>query len=316
MFGGGSPVFAQMPTYTPVTKGPGMAPQAPEPPSQYNPYAPNQPAPMQPGHQTAAGLSYPDLQSPSPMTYASPHPAAAPSYQSPHPSAAPGYQGAQPAAHPSYLNPQSGYQSADFTAHAYQPANQPAQAPSFAGAQGAQHVGPQTYPASGFDSGQGFASQPLGNRRFAEASFAEPASNDASFPEASFDQNFADANFGHQDFAKQNFSEAGFPEAQGFDASFSDASFPESPAHRQEQHVPDNMGSFAQGEDQIGQSFDSYAEEPHQDYGFRTGPAERSAPPAASFRRNLRSAAPDPVRLARPDAPRGPGLLRGRAARC
>jgi hypothetical protein len=29
IFGGGSPVFAQMPTYTPVTRGPDLRPQAP-----------------------------------------------------------------------------------------------------------------------------------------------------------------------------------------------------------------------------------------------------------------------------------------------
>jgi cell division septation protein DedD len=108
----------------------------------------------------------------------------------------------------------------------------------------------------------------LGNQSFADASFAEPASGDASFPESSFEQNFADANFGAQDFAKQNFGDGSFPEAQGFDANFSDASFPASPAYaRQEQHAPDAMGGFAQGEDQIGQGFDSYGEEAHQDYG-------------------------------------------------
>ena len=254
MFGGGSPVFAQMPSYTPVTRGPGMAPQPPEPPAPYNPYAPSQPAPAQPGHQTAAGLSYPDLQSP--MTYPSPHPAAAPSYQSPHPSAAPGYQSGQPASQPSYFNPQSGYQAADFAPHAYQPA----QPPSFTGA---EHAGPQTYAGSSFSGGQAFPSQPFGHQ-----SFAEPASGDASYPETNFEQNFADPNFAGQDFAKQNFGDASFPEAQGFDANFSDASFPASQAYgRQEQHAPDTMGGFAQGEDQVGQGFDSYAEEPHQDYG-------------------------------------------------
>jgi hypothetical protein len=217
---------------------------------------------MQPGHEGAAG--YPDYQS-SPLTYPSPQPGAAPSYQSPHPSAAPNYQSAQPAAQPNYFNPQSGYQAADFTPHAYQPANQPAQAPNFTDA---EHGSPQTYPGSNFSGGQGFASQPYGNQSFADASFAEPASSDASFPEPSFDQNFADANFGGQDFAEPNFANASFPEPQGFDANFSDASFPASPTYaRQEQHAPDNMGGFAQGEGQIGQSLDSYAGDAPQSYG-------------------------------------------------
>jgi hypothetical protein len=196
------------------------------------------------------------------MTYQSPHPAAAPSYQSPHPSAAPSYQNAQPAAQPNYFNPQSGYQAADYAPQGYQPANQPAQPQSFARA---DHAAPQNYSGSSFGGGQGFPNQPFGNQNFAEPSFAEPASGDASFPEAGFDQNFADASFGAQDFAKQNFGDASFPEPQGFDANFSDASFPASPAYgRQEQHTPDNMGSFAQGEDQ---GFDTYGEDASQDYG-------------------------------------------------
>jgi hypothetical protein len=260
MFGAGSPVFAQMPSYTPVTRGPGMAPQAPEPQTQYNPYAQNQTAPMQPPHQPAAGLGYPDFQPASPLSYPTPQPAAAPSYQGPHPGAGPSYQNAQPAAQPNYFDPQAGYQAAEFAPHGYQPANQPAQAPNFAG--------PQGYQGSNFSGGQGFPSQPFGNQNFGDANFAEPASGDASFPEPSFDQNFADASFGAQDFGKQNFSDANFPEPQGFDANFSDASFPASPGYgRQEQHAPDNMGGFAQGEEQGGQGFDSYAEEPHQDYG-------------------------------------------------
>ena len=43
MFGGGSSVFAPMPTYTPVTRGPDQAPTAPEPAPSFNPYPQNQP---------------------------------------------------------------------------------------------------------------------------------------------------------------------------------------------------------------------------------------------------------------------------------
>src|SRR5512143_1196717 len=45
IFGGNGPVFAQMPSYTPVTRGP--APQAPEPPQpSFSPYEASQPAPQ------------------------------------------------------------------------------------------------------------------------------------------------------------------------------------------------------------------------------------------------------------------------------
>ncbi len=75
MFGGGSPVFAQMPVYKPVTRGSETAPQQPQPPQPaYNPYA----APLQP----APGLNYSSPQSPPPLAYPSQHPAAAPNYQS------------------------------------------------------------------------------------------------------------------------------------------------------------------------------------------------------------------------------------------
>ena len=47
IFGGGSPVFAQMPSYTPVTRGPELRPQAPQPQPAYTPYNPG-PAPAQP----------------------------------------------------------------------------------------------------------------------------------------------------------------------------------------------------------------------------------------------------------------------------
>ena len=92
IFGGGSPVFAQMSTYTPVTRGVDQRQPAPEPPQPaYAPYTPPQPAaPAQP--------SYTSPQSPVSLNYQSPnlaapsYPAAAPSYQSPHPAAAPSYR--------------------------------------------------------------------------------------------------------------------------------------------------------------------------------------------------------------------------------
>ena len=278
IFGGGSPVFAQMPTYTPVTRGPDHRPQAPEPPQPaYAPYTP--PAPMQPGQQAASGLSYPSPQSPSPLSYPSPHPAAAPSYQSPHPGAAPSYQNSQPPAAPVYPNPHTGaapsYQAADL-AQAYHPANQPTRAPSFPSA---EHAGSQAYPASSYNGAQGFPSQPYGNQNFADASFPEPATGDASFPETSFDQNFADANFADQGFAKQSFADASFPEPQNFDASFPDTSFPAAPAFGHQEHLgQDSMGGYGRPEGQADQGFETFADDTAHDYGAQGGQVPQSDP--------------------------------------
>jgi hypothetical protein len=256
IFGGGSPVFAQMPTYTPVTRGPDIRPQTPTPPpSAYTPYDPSQPAHSQPSQQAASGLSYPSPQSPSPLSYPSAHPGAAPSYQSPQPGAAPSYQSSHPAAAPSYPATPS-YQATEFSPQSYQPANQPMRAPSYPAA---EHAGSQAYQAASYNSGQGFSSQPYGDQNFGDASFAESGAGDASFPESSFDQNFAD-----QNFAKQSFGDASFPEPQGFDASFPEPSFPA--AHdfgNQDQRAPDN---YAQPEIHS-QSFDSFADDAGQDYG-------------------------------------------------
>ena len=59
IFGGGSPVFAQMPTYTPVTRGPISARK---PPSRLPTRPTTEPAPSQPSQQAASGLSYPSPQ--------------------------------------------------------------------------------------------------------------------------------------------------------------------------------------------------------------------------------------------------------------
>ena len=256
IFGGGSPVFAQMPTYTPVTRGPDTRPQAPTPPPPaYTPYDPSQPAHSQQSPQTASGLSYPSPQSPSPLSYPSAHPAAAPSYQSPQPGAAPSYQSSHPAAAPSYP-PMPSYQPTEFSPQSYQPANQPVRPPSYPGA---EQAGSQPYQPASYNGGQGFASQPYSDQNFGDATFAESGAGDASFPESSFDQNFAD-----QNFAKQSFGDASFPEPQGFDASFPEPSFPA--AHdfgQQDQRAPDN---YAQPEIHA-QSFDSFADEAGQDYG-------------------------------------------------
>jgi cell division septation protein DedD len=264
MFGGGSPVFAQMPVYTPVTRGPATAPQTLDPPqSPYGAYAqPAQPSPMPPSQQ-AGGFSYPA----NPASPPYPSPGAAPNYQSPYPHAAPGYQGAQP----HYLDVQNFQaapapqpQPAEFPPQVYQPA----QTPNFGGGRA-----PQAFPGTGYGGGQ---AQPYQGQPFADASFPERGAGDASFPETSYDQNFPGANFGNQDFAKQNFGDASFPEPQSFDASFPETNFSAAPAYgHQEQQGSDGMSGYAQPQ---GQNFETFAEELPQDYGMMSGEVPPSDP--------------------------------------
>jgi cell division septation protein DedD len=246
IFGGGSPVFAQMPTYTPVTRGPNT--REPQPA-----YAPYNPTPANPSQQAVSGLSYPSPQSPAPLNYPTSHPAAAPSYQSPQPGAAPSYQASyqQPAPSPA---PAATYQAAEYAPQAYQPVQ----------------AAPQPYPSSGCNDAQGFPTQNYQDQGFGHASFPEPASADASFPETSFDQNFADPNFANQNFAKQNFGDASFPEQQGFDASFPDPSFPAHDFGNQDQTAPDKYGQ----PDSQSPGFDSFTEEPTHDYGRQVPPSD------------------------------------------
>src|SRR4029453_11028336 len=114
MFGGGSPVFAQMPSYTPVTRGADLRPQIPEPPA-YSPYG--GPPPPQPAGPQGWGAGYPTPQPPLnyPGAYAEPPP----SYQSPQPGAAPSYQSAQRVA--SGYDAASNYKATAFGGQAYQP---------------------------------------------------------------------------------------------------------------------------------------------------------------------------------------------------
>ena len=145
MFGGGSPVFAQMPSYTPVTRGADLRPQIPEPSSTYSPYGGQ---PPQHADEHGSGLGYPSPQAPLnyPGAYAEP----APSYQSPQPGAAPSYQSAQRVA--SGYDAASNYQATDFGGQAYQPF-QPAPF------RGAEQPGSQPYAASGYDESQDFQTQ-------------------------------------------------------------------------------------------------------------------------------------------------------------
>jgi cell division septation protein DedD len=259
MFGGGSPVFAQMPTYTPVTRGLDQPQPAPEPPQPaYSPYTASSPAaPSQ------APVNYQNSHAPAPSQPS--YPAAAPSYQSPHPAAAPSYQSSQATAAPSYSNLQSAapsYQTTDFQTQAYRGANQQVRAPSF---QNVEPAAPQTYPTSGYSGAQVFPNQTYREQSFTDASYPGSNGGNASFPEASFsDQNPSDANFANQGFANQNFGDASFPE-QGFDPNFQDASYPAEPSFGHQEHSSDN-GGYAQAQAPVDQGFDNFSEEGAQDY--------------------------------------------------
>ena len=161
IFGGGGPVFAQMPTYTPVTRAPEPLPQPPQPQPSYTSFAPTPAAPAPQPHQ------------PSPQS-------APPSYLQPNPT--PPYQPAdlQPQAYrpapPAY--PPSGYQgSPDLPSQSYQP-----QAYSGAGSAGTgfpDRIFPEATPS---------------NAGIADASFPEPSFTDPGFAP----QSYADASFPEQ----------------------------------------------------------------------------------------------------------------------
>lgn len=276
MFGGGSPVFAQMPSYTPVTRGSDPRPQIPEPPqTAYAPYAgpatpPSQPLPPQGSQHTASGMSYRNTQGPDPLNYAGALSEPAPSYLSPQPGAAPSYQSSPHAVGPSYAAAPS-YEAGEFGGQAYQPFQ-----PS--GFRGADQPGSQPYRASGYDGAQDFQSQAYRDQNGADASFAESSAGDASFPEAGYDQNFADTNFAdtnfaNQNFAKPGFADAGFPQQHGFDASFPEQVFPGAQPHgHQDELAPD---SYGQPDAHSDQGFEPFAHETSQDYGE---PAPKSDP--------------------------------------
>ncbi len=257
MFGGGSPVFAQMPSYTPVTRGADLRPQIPEPSSAYSPYA-AQPAqhgqPQQYSSQHASGPSYPSQQAPAPLNYPGAFAEPAPSYQSPQPGAAPNYQSSQRVA--TGYDPASHYQATDFGGQAYQPF-QPA---PFRGAE------PQPYAASGYDEAQDFQSQTYQDQGFADASFPDASFPDASFQDSNYDQNFADPKFAAQNFAKPGFADQGFAQQQqGLDASFPEQVFPGGePSPHQDPH---GAGAYGAPGGQADQGFELFADEAAQDYG-------------------------------------------------
>jgi cell division septation protein DedD len=216
---GGGPVFAQMPSYTPVTRGPEPLLQPLPPQPAYNPYAPNAPAANAP---------------------------AAPSHPNPY--------SHQPASPPSYLNfqppPATAYQPTDFQPQPYRPApQQPYPATGYNAPQDipSQAYQPQPYPGAGGVAGSEFPERifPGPDPRPAEPRLPDPRLPEQRPPEPSFaDPGYAPQSYAPQSYAPQNYADASFPEPDF------DASFPE--PRRSEPRLPEPAfpaaPSFAHGE--------------------------------------------------------------------
>lgn len=182
IFGGGGPGFTQMPTYTPVTRGPVPPAQTP------------QPHPSQPQTQTQPLPSYPTF-TPQP-----PVPTAAPQPRQPIPQGpTPHHPSHQPSAAPSY-------QLADLQPpQAYRPAPQTYPAPGYPPMPETAYQ-PQNFPR---------ASPSFPDRIFPDPSQPNAGMQDASFPEPSLtDPGFAPQNYADVSFPEPSF-DASFPE-QGY----------------------------------------------------------------------------------------------------
>ncbi len=201
--GGGKPAFAQMPSYTPVTRG-GEQPQARPAAPSYASYA--SPAPSQPAPQPMQPQTYSDQMTSAPQAhqgYAQPQ--AAPSYQ-PAPQSAP--QPYPPQAYPAQSYPPQNYQQESY------PAAQPYPAQNYP----TQPQAPQNYQSQP-QAPQTYQPQPQPPQNY------QPSYQDASFPEGDADGSFADASFADGSFPDgsfpdPNYADASFPEANGTDASF------------------------------------------------------------------------------------------------
>jgi hypothetical protein len=210
IFGTGrGPVFAQMPAYTPVTRGSEPQPHVPEPPKpDYGAYARQG---VEPQHTQTPGVS----------GYANPN-GAAPAYQSPS-------SPSRSYTTPDFPNP--------FPPQSYEPQPQPPQRPQ---AQPSQTYSPQSYQpqapvqpnrpapaqANPIPANAQPAYQPEPSRSFPDAGFPERIFQAEPAPNAGFtEQGFADAHYPDASFADASFPDASFP-----DASFQDASFPEEKA--------------------------------------------------------------------------------------
>ncbi len=247
IFGGGGPVFAQMPTYTPVTRGPAQRAPEPQAPS-FTPYVANQPA------QAPQTFQNPFVSQP---IQPAPQPAPAP---------APNFQNFQSSSAPNFQAP-------DFQSQAYRP-NQPASAPNFSAP---EHPGAQAYPGASYGGQQGFGAQSYQQQSYPDANFG-----DASFPETPEQSaGYAEPKFGDSAFGNQNFGDASFGDASFEDASFPDSNFgsSNSPFGQLESGLDGGFASH-QSHGQADHGYDAFSEEPSQDYGMSPQANSGQVPPS------------------------------------
>ncbi len=268
IFGGGSSVFAPMPTYRPVTAEPQQA-QQPQPPQQKAP----EPAP--------AFNPYPPVEQPS-----VPRQPATPNYASPQPEP-------RPSGYP-LPNYEPAYRAAGLGNAPQQPAPQPFPPQNFngGGAQAYQNLNPYqpaSFPEPNFSEPSFEPSQqpaPMPDLGRKDASFGEPSFTPPNFPAQSFgDASFPEPSFDAGGFAPQ----APAPSPFGnLEAGLGNVGNSFSTPHQQHpQHVSQQHPQHQQQD----ASFEMFGEEPAQD--FSMPPAQPSAPqshvPASDPRRQLQA---------------------------
>jgi sporulation related protein len=268
IFGTGrGPVFAQMPAYKPVTRGPEAQPQhRPEPPQpDYGGYARQGTEPQSPqmpgvsgyANQNGVAPSYPTPSAP-PRNYTTPdfpNPFPPQTYpRDPQPQSYQPQPQARPQAHPSQAYPGQSYQP-------QAPVQPSRQAPMPRSAQ----------PAPAY--------QPEPSRSFQESGFP-----DRIFPGQAHPQSdFAEQGFADQNYPDANFADASFPEASFPDASYQDASFPEEKAEtefgaqphegfseHESMHLNDGDASY--GNESSSDSFSDSAGHDYAQYAGSGGP--------------------------------------------
>ena len=302
IFGGGSPVFAQMPTYTPVTRGPDIRPQTPTAAAAcLHPLRsePTRPFPAEPAGRFRVELPEPAIAVSAELSERSPGRSAELS----EPSAG---RRAELSKLPSGGRTRAtratpSYQAAEFSPQSYQPANQPVRAPSYPGA---EHAGSQAYPASSYNGAQGFSEPALWRSELRRCELRRVRRGRCELPRVELRPEFRRSNLPIRISPSRASPMRASPSRRASTPASPSTSFPA--AHdfgHQDQRAPDN---YAQPEIHS-QSFDSFADEAGQDYG--QVPAERPAAAVAGVRRHLRPAAPDFAGVERSGAPRRPGFL-------
>ena len=266
IFGTGrGPVFAQMPAYKPVTRGPEPQPQhLPEPPKpDYGGYARQGAEPQSPQMPGVSGYpssndAAPSYQTPSapPRNYAAPdfpNPFPPQTY-SPQPQQQPPSYQPQPQARPSQTYPGQSYQP--------QPPVQPSrQAPIPPSAQPAPAYQPEPSPSRSFQD-TGFPDRIFPAQTHTQSEFAEQGFADANYPDA----NFADASFSDASFPDASYQDASFPEEKT-DTDFG-ASSHEGFSEHEPLHLNDADGSYGTESDP-----DSFADSAGHDYAPHAGSA-------------------------------------------